>query len=122
MVTQRRLPRSSWLVLLLALVAAVMACHGVGAAVASHHDHGVAVHSASGIVSPPCHPTDDGQRADGDSLTCAAPGIGNGPPLSNQLTGVLQYADRAVAKAGSNVSTSADRGPPTLAELQRLRI
>lgn len=123
----RRLPRSSWTALLLALAAALLTCSGAAAAVGTAHDGAsrhvaAAATSATGIAEQPCHSTDDGQRAGSCHLTAAAPGVSTWPALSGRPTGVAHPVEQVEAVSGAATSTSAARGSPTLAELQLLRI
>ncbi|MQA82575.1 MAG: hypothetical protein GEV10_29640, partial [Streptosporangiales bacterium] len=118
--------------LFLLLLAGVLVAHGLGPLVrhaeSVAHPHVATVHDVrepvGGIAAPPCrHPGDDGgQDAGHGDPSCVAPGAGAGPTLPAVLPIAADPAASASARHGVDQTTAAERGPPSLAELQRLRL
>ncbi|MFB7180827.1 DUF6153 family protein [Streptomyces sp. NPDC056257] len=131
----------SYLLLVLAVLAGLVAMHGLGpgasvpagahAAAGSHHvsaaDHGKIAPDA------PCHggcvhagdPVDDGRggHAEHADATCAATGTAGAPvlPAPAVLPGITD-AETVLAHGILPDATACGRAPPSLSELQLLRI
>ncbi|MCY0933897.1 DUF6153 family protein [Streptomyces sp. H34-S4] len=120
-----------FVLLVLAVLAGVLAMHGLGAApasakvpaVASGHAMAMAHEEPAQQVMGDCSHTDGGiGHADHADSTCAAAGVGAAyaPPV---LASALDTGLAPVALPGSAAGTpESGRAPPDLAELQLLRI
>ncbi|MFE3741451.1 DUF6153 family protein [Streptomyces sp. NPDC059096] len=116
------------LALVLAVTAGLLAMHGLGpvpalgthAAPPSVSTHATAADAP--VCAPPAH--DGGGHMDHADATCAATGTANGPalwtpPLPGPPSGTEALARGARQGPGS---APGDRAPPSLSELQLLRI
>ncbi|MFI2718331.1 DUF6153 family protein [Streptomyces collinus] len=125
-----RSPRGRWRVLLvLGLLAGLFGMHalGPGGAVAAgtHHSSLASSHAGMAMGSDEyvCHGDSSGGHAEHADATCASGAVGTGPVLPAPLpdpVGTLAPADGG----HGFLATMPDggRAPPTLAELQLLRI
>lgn len=125
-----RSPRGRWRVLLsLGLLAGLLGMHALspGGAVAAgaHHSSFASAHAGMAMGSDEyvCHGDSNGGHAEHADATCASGAVGTGPVLpapSPDPVGTLAPTD----SGHGFLATTADggRAPPTLAELQLLRI
>ncbi|MFF8289553.1 DUF6153 family protein [Streptomyces sp. NPDC016309] len=116
--------------LVLAVLAGVLAMHGLAPGTAAHaraHAHGQAhAHGAAHVRGDACAHLDEGGGGSGHAAhadsTCAAGGVPTAPGQAPLLTGGAERDadDRLRARPGA--ATATDRAPPDLARLQLLRI
>ncbi|MEV7422669.1 MULTISPECIES: DUF6153 family protein [unclassified Streptomyces] len=123
--------RTSWVrvlpPLVLAVVAGLLAMHGLAPATAPlpHPAAGAALAHDAAAGAPRCAEPDhrDGGHAEHADATCAATGTSGGPVLPSALTpGPLPDTDRAAATGPGAPAGRGDRAPPSLSRLQLLRI
>ncbi|MFI8090936.1 DUF6153 family protein [Streptomyces sp. NPDC086080] len=125
-----RSPRGRWRALLvLGLLAGLLGMHalspGGAVAVGASHSSSVLAHAGMTMGSDEyvCHGDGGGGHAEHADATCASGAVGTGPALpapSPDSVGTLSPADSGpTALAGT---PDGGRAPPTLAELQLLRI
>jgi uncharacterized protein DUF6153 len=122
--------RCALLLAVVAVVAGLVAMHGLGsAAVGPARDHAMAagghMASAAGEPSHACGHLgegDGGGHAVHADDTCAAGGVGGGPALPVPLPGVDAPAVDQSAAPRPPPAALAGRSPPSLSELQLLRI
>ncbi|MFC4606259.1 DUF6153 family protein [Streptomyces maoxianensis] len=127
----RRPAGRGFVLLVLAMLAGLLAMHGLGPgpapakALAAAGGHGVAMahEEAAQKVAGDCSHTDGGMgHADHADATCAAAGIGV-PYAPPALVPTLDSGPAlAVLPAGAAGISESGRAPPDLAELQLLRI
>lgn len=129
--SSRRPAGRGFVLLVLAVLAGVLAMHGLGPgpasakapAVAGGHVMAVVHEEAAQQVAGGCSHTDGGMgHAEHADATCAAAGVGAAyaPPV---LAAALDTGPAPVALPGSAAKTpECGRAPPDLAELQLLRI
>lgn len=127
------------LLLLFALLTGVVAMHGLGpgpalaaSGHAAHSGHAVSAAAAphAGALTPaaPCACADDGGDGGGEhghhaDPTCAAPGTTGAPVLTAPAAAPGTPAAATVAAHGAVPGSAAPgRAPPSLSELQLLRI
>ncbi|MEU4213389.1 DUF6153 family protein [Streptomyces sp. NPDC026206] len=115
-----------FVLLVLAVLAGIVAMHGLGpgGAMPAHGTvaGGVTAHDAAGGCH---HVTPDGSRGghiDHADATCAAVGISGGPELPAPAATVIDEAPVFRPAAWWGVPASGGRAPPSLSELQLLRI
>ncbi|MFD7687552.1 DUF6153 family protein [Streptomyces sp. NPDC059781] len=134
--TQLRRTRSSFgrwrALLLLGLLAGLLGMHALGPADAvaagghaSHHLPAVTAHAGTGTADEfICHGADsDGGHTQHADATCASGAVGAGPvlsPLTPDPVGAAPSADHL--PGAFTAAPGGGRAPPTLAELQLLRI
>ncbi|MGX1885043.1 DUF6153 family protein [Streptomyces sp. NPDC055287] len=127
----------AYLLLVLAVLAGVVAMHGLGPAVPPasssatldvHHavTAAAASHSDGAGCADCAHVRHDdggaGGHAEHADSTCAAGGTSGAPALSAPALAVVATCPTADAPAPVPASTLGGRAPPTLSELQLLRI
>ncbi|RDG38323.1 DUF6153 family protein [Streptomyces corynorhini] len=116
------------LALLLAVVAGLLAMHGLApaSALASHPvSGGMAAHDVAADAAHCAAPghRDGGGHAEHADATCAATGTSGGPVLPSALApGPLQDPDRPTAAWPAGAGGRGDRAPPSLSLLPLLRI
>lgn len=129
--SSRRPAGRGFVLLVLAVLAGVLAMHGLGPVpastkaptVAGGHGMAMAHEGPAQQVVGPCSHTDGGMgHADHADATCAAAGVGAAyaPPV---LAAALDTGPAPVALPGSAAGApESGRAPPDLAQLQLLRI
>ncbi len=129
--SSRRPAGRCFVLLVLAVLAGVLAMHGLGpgpaptkaSAVAGGHVTAMVHEEGAQPVAGACSHTDGGMsHPDHADATCAATGVGAGyaPPV---LAAALDAGPEPVALPGGAAGTpESGRAPPDLAELQLLRI
>lgn len=125
-----RSPLGRWRVLLvLGLLAGLLGMHalspGGAAAVGSHHSSSAPAHAGMTMGSDEyvCHGDGGGGHAEHADATCASGAVGTGPALPVPLPDPVGALSPADSGQGFLATTSdGSRAPPTLAELQLLRI
>ncbi|MEU9378823.1 DUF6153 family protein [Streptomyces sp. NPDC048255] len=116
-----------FVLLVLAVLAGVLAMHGLGprpVPLAAAHPAAHAVHPAPGLHGDAdcSHPADGPEHLDHADGTCAATGVGSAyapPPL---LAAVDEALPGAALLGAAPAATRTGRAPPDLSELQLLRI
>ncbi len=122
------------MLLLFGLLAGLLGMHGLGPGGAvgaqghaspAHHSHAVSGHAHAGTTGDEfvCHGDDGGgghaQHAD---ATCASGAVGAGPVLPVPVLGAGAPVAAVDSPAGAFTASEGGRAPPSLAELQLLRI
>ena len=121
--------------LVLAVLTGLVAMHGLGPVpMAQHERAGSAVSSHTATKTGHSHHTADtachhlafghpgGGHLDHADATCAASGTSAGPALTAPVQHPISGADYTAVEAVRNATSSAERAPPSLSQLQLLRI
>ncbi|MDW6061147.1 DUF6153 family protein [Streptomyces sp. FXJ1.4098] len=110
--------------LVLGVLAGLLGMHTLGPAgglMPGAHERPAAMATAM-TTAPSAHSGCDGAHIHHADPACASPALGGGPTLSAPPSTPVADCDLAAARSGTAPSPADGRAPPTLAELQLLRI
>ncbi|MQA02013.1 MAG: hypothetical protein GEV07_04570 [Streptosporangiales bacterium] len=115
-----------WLALLISVLAGLLAMHGLGQVVDVREASLTTKHhmSAAAQVTDGCQhlPTHDGGHLDHDDASCKSGGVGSAPTLPDRPADPRHAVPDRAAAGVVTTAAAVGRDPPSLSELQLLRI